>query len=193
MKEWFPHLGPIRKSFHFKFFNLIKLFPNREMPVNPCAKWDDNWDFRCVKSLIKPLKNSATPADENAQNEKIEKFKPKAVRHIYLVRHGEYLDDTDDDINHHLTETGRKQATFTGKRFKELGIKFDRVVASTMTRAQETMNLIVKEVDFDKSKVEHCSFIREGAPAIPEPPVGHWKPEAHVRFFLTFYLFRNQF
>lgn len=151
-----------------------------EQEVNPCAKWDNNWDFRHAKSLIKPLKASPTSAEENAYNEKIEKIKPKAVRHIYLVRHGEYLDNTEDDANHHLTPTGRKQATVTGQRLKELGIKFDRVVASTMTRAQETMELIVKEVEFDKSKVEHCNYIREGAPAIPEPPVGHWKPEAHV-------------
>lgn len=148
-----------------------------------------------MKSLIKPLKSSPTPVEENAYNAKVDKIKSKAVRHIYLVRHGEYLDNTEEDVNHHLTPTGRKQATITGQRLKELGIQFDRVVASTMTRAQETMELIVKEVEFDKSKVENCSFIREGAPAIPEPPVGHWKPEAHVRidliFFYSWFLFRE--
>lgn len=153
---------------------------HREKPVSCCAKWDKNWDYRHVKSLVRPLKSSSTPADENAYNETIEKIKSRAVRHIYLVRHGEYLDNTDNDANHHLTPTGKKQATVTGQRLKELGIKFDRVVASTMTRAQETMECIIKEVEFDKSKVESCHFIREGAPAIPEPPVGHWKPEAHV-------------
>lgn len=152
----------------------------REQPVSPCAKWDKNWDFRNIKSALKPLKRSATPAEENDYNEKVEKLKTKAIRNIYLVRHGEYLDNTIHDANHHLTPTGRKQATITGQRLKELGIRFDRVVASTMTRAQETAELIVNEIDFDKAKVENCSFIREGAPAIPEPPIGHWKPEAHV-------------
>lgn len=55
-----------------------------------CAKWDYNWDHRDPKSLVKPLKNKDDPVEENKVNEKLEKVKPKAVRHLFLIRHGQY-------------------------------------------------------------------------------------------------------
>lgn len=56
-----------------------------------CAKWDYNWDHRDPKSLVKPSKNKENdPAEENKMNEKLEKVKPKAVRHLFLIRHGQY-------------------------------------------------------------------------------------------------------
>ncbi|XP_017054716.1 serine/threonine-protein phosphatase Pgam5, mitochondrial isoform X1 [Drosophila ficusphila] len=148
-----------------------------DKPVDPWALWDSNWDCRDPKALVRPLRNSQ-PEEENRYNADLEKSKAKKPRHIILVRHGEYLDAGDSDETHHLTERGRKQAEFTGKRLCELGIKWDKVVASTMVRAQETSDIILKEIDYDKEKVVNCGFIREGAPIPPQPPVGHWKPEA---------------
>ncbi|XP_073832530.1 phosphoglycerate mutase 5 isoform X1 [Musca autumnalis] len=147
-----------------------------DKPVNPCALWDNNWDCRNPKSLVKPAKND-TPQEQNRYNSDLEKATTKVARHIILIRHGEYLDLGDTDDTHRLTTRGRLQAQYTGKRLKELGIKWDKVIASTMTRAQETCDIILKEIDFDPKDVKHCAFIREGAPIPPQPPVGHWRPE----------------
>ncbi|XP_017006629.2 serine/threonine-protein phosphatase Pgam5, mitochondrial isoform X2 [Drosophila takahashii] len=148
-----------------------------DKPVDPWALWDSNWDCREPRALVRPLRNGQ-PEEENRFNAELEKAKAKKPRHIILVRHGEYLDAGDSDDTHHLTERGRKQAEFTGKRLSELGIKWDKVVASTMVRAQETSDIILQQIDFDKEKVVNCAFLREGAPIPPQPPVGHWKPEA---------------
>ncbi|XP_030381354.1 serine/threonine-protein phosphatase Pgam5, mitochondrial isoform X2 [Scaptodrosophila lebanonensis] len=150
---------------------------NSEKPINEYALWDSNWDFRDPKSLVRPQKTEL-PQEQNRYNSELEKAVPKSARHIILVRHGEYLDVGNTDETHHLTERGRLQAKYTGKRLRDLGIKWDKVIASTMVRAQETASIIIKEIDFDMNNVKHCAFLREGAPIPPQPPVGHWRPEA---------------
>lgn len=152
---------------------------NSEKPINPNALWDSNWDCRNPRSLVKPIKND-TPQEQNRYNAEIEKSCPKAVRHIILVRHGEYLDAGESDETHRLTERGRLQAKYTGQRLNELGIKWNKVIVSTMTRAQETAGIILKEIDVDPKNVRNCAYIREGAPIPPQPPVGHWRPEESV-------------
>ena len=86
-----------------------------------------------------------TSNEKNAEN-------PKAVRHVILVRHGHYSRLFKDK---RLTDLGREQASLTGTRLRSLStqfnVKFDRFVTSTMTRAQETSNLIRCEID---SRVE---------------------------------------
>lgn len=136
------------------------------------------------QSLVKPLKSSATPHDENKFNEKIESVKPSAVRHLILVRHGQYNLDGASDAERFLTKVGRKQATFTGERLKELKIPLDKMVRSTMTRAQETGKIISTHVA--NLPIENCSLIEEGAPIAPQPPIGHWHPEPHVSVHLRY-------
>ncbi|XP_068139687.1 serine/threonine-protein phosphatase Pgam5, mitochondrial isoform X2 [Drosophila tropicalis] len=150
---------------------------NSERPVDSWALWDSNWDCRDPKSLVRPQKNEQ-PQEQNRYNSDLEKNHVKSARHIILIRHGEYLDVGDTDDTHHLTERGREQAKFTGQRLHDLGIKWDKVIASTMVRAQETADIILNEIDYDKAKVKNCPYLREGAPIPPQPPVGHWKPEA---------------
>ncbi|TDG41421.1 hypothetical protein AWZ03_012159 [Drosophila navojoa] len=154
---------------------------NSERHISECALWDSNWDFRDPKSLARPMKNDK-PQEQNRYNADLEKNTSKYARHIILIRHGEYLDVGETDETHHLTDRGRLQAKYTGKRLHELGIKWDKVIASNMVRAQETAEIILDEIDFDKTKVKSCSYLREGAPIPPQPPVGHWKPEASQFF-----------
>ena len=91
---------------------------------------------------------------------------------------------TDDVTARYLTELGKKQAEGTGQR---LGLLYSRylqkidengnemkntnikLVKSTMTRATETANIILKQVP----EIEHsdCDLLREGAPCIPNPPM----------------------
>lgn len=75
---------------------------------------------------------------------------------------------------------GRQQAELTGARLRELGIEWDKMERSTMTRAQETAKLIAKFLN-PTLPFRDCNLLEEGAPVPPEPPVGHWRPEPHVR------------
>uniref|UniRef100_A0A1B0C742 Serine/threonine-protein phosphatase PGAM5, mitochondrial n=1 Tax=Glossina palpalis gambiensis TaxID=67801 RepID=A0A1B0C742_9MUSC len=143
--------------------------------VNPYALWDSNWDYRSPRYLVKPIVNTSTQ-EENRYNDDIERVTPRSVRHIILVRHAEYLHAGDTDDTHNLTMRGCVQAKYTGRRLRELGVRWDKIIISTMTRAQETADIILKEIDFDPERLVNCSYIREGAPIPPQPPVGHWRP-----------------
>ena len=79
---------------------------------------------------------------------------------------------------------GKKQAEGTGQRlgliYSKYLQKFDengneltsniKLVKSTMTRATETANIILKQLP----DIEHtsCDLLREGAPCVPDPPTG---------------------
>lgn len=147
----------------------------------PSVEWDPNWDHRASTSLVKPLLNGSSPDKENAHNEKVEKHKSKAIRHIILIRHGQYNLNGSSDVERYLTELGKQQAKFTGQRLAELKLPIDDVVISTMTRAQETGKIILEQLPQRETvKVKHDSLIEEGAPIPPEPKVGHWRPEPAV-------------
>ena len=66
------------------------------------------------------------------------------VRTLYLIRHGVYDEDDprDPDLGRALTPRGEEQARRTGARLARLGIRFDALHASTMTRARQTADLI---------------------------------------------------
>jgi len=148
---------------------------------NNFHKWDFNWDRREPESLIKPLQGRFKPDFEKEvtkREEKLEKAKAIATRHLILVRHGQYNLSGKTDEERHLTELGREQARLTGLRLKELGLPYSRVVQSTMSRATETAQIITKELP--NVPVSSCNFLREGAPIKPDPPSAHWRPEAHV-------------
>lgn len=127
---------------------------------------------------MRPIKSDASPQDENKFNDKLQSVKPSAVRHLILIRHGQYNLDGVTDSDRYLTEIGRKQAAFTGERLKELKIPLEIMIRSTMTRAQETGKIISAHVA--NLPIENCSLIEEGAPIAPQPPIGHWHPEPHV-------------
>lgn len=142
----------------------------------PSVKWDHNWDRRDPKSLVKPIQINSEN-DENKYNEKYETKKAKAVRHILLIRHGQYHMDGKTDAEKVLTELGRKQAEATGKRLAELNLPYSLIVRSTMARALETSKIIEKSlIDVP---VEDDSMLMEGAPIPPEPPIGQWRSEKH--------------
>lgn len=154
-------------------------FANRP-PAATGIKWDFNWDKREPESLIKPLKGRfRTDEEENTYNEKVEKSKSSATRHLILVRHGQYCLSGKKDEERFLTPLGREQARCTALRLKELGLPYTRLIQSTMTRATETAQIISQQLpDVD---VTSCNFLREGAPIAPDPPSASWRPEAKVR------------
>lgn len=60
------------------------------------------------KSIVKPLPKNPTDDDVHKYNEKLEAVKPKAVRHLILIRHGQYNLDGLTDDQRYLTEIGKR-------------------------------------------------------------------------------------
>ena len=80
-------------------------------------------------------------------------------RRIYLFRHGDvsYVDEQGNRVADAsavpLTEWGREQATRTGQALAN--IPFDRAVASSFPRSQETASLILKDRGIDIEAHDH--------------------------------------
>lgn len=142
----------------------------------PKTSWDYNWDFRESKT-----KNSSKTDDEKMQNLTSKQSKKKSCRHLILIRHGQYNLDGETDAERKLTELGRKQATATGKRLCEMNIRIDNYVKSTMTRAQETGELILAQLK-NVGDVTNSSLLEEGSPFPPEPQIKTWK-QPDYKFF----------
>ncbi|XP_054154986.1 serine/threonine-protein phosphatase PGAM5, mitochondrial-like [Oppia nitens] len=135
-------------------------------------KWDPNWDKRDPKSLVEKPINSDDLIDD--YNEKLEKAKPVATRHLILIRHGQYNQSGETDSLQILTPLGREQADQVGLRLKQLGHPYTRMIQSTMTRATETAEIIGKQLANNNNNdnnipVDSCDLIREGDPIEPIP------------------------
>ncbi|XP_008334796.1 serine/threonine-protein phosphatase PGAM5, mitochondrial isoform X2 [Cynoglossus semilaevis] len=138
-------------------------------PATSGNSWDFNWDKR-EPSALRKEKASDDPTLE-ADN-----GKAKATRNILLIRHSQYNLSGNGDKERSLTSLGREQAELTGERLAALGLKYDVLVHSSMTRATETAQIISKHLP--GVELKSCDLLREGAPIEPVPLVTHWKPEA---------------
>ncbi|XP_054711033.1 serine/threonine-protein phosphatase PGAM5, mitochondrial-like [Uloborus diversus] len=141
----------------------------------PSAKWDYNWDRREPLSVIKPAEKENDPIEQNRMNEEKVRVTPTAIRHIFLIRHGQYDESAEKDSDRRLTELGIKQAQAVGQRLLDLKFNYTSLVRSSMTRAVETSNIILKY--FPDLSVETDDLLREGRPIPPEPRVGSYQPE----------------
>ncbi|XP_036290242.1 serine/threonine-protein phosphatase PGAM5, mitochondrial isoform X1 [Pipistrellus kuhlii] len=137
--------------------------------------WNPNWDRREPLSLVNLRKRNACSGDEDVAS-RIDNYKAKATRHIFLIRHSQYHTDAPREKDRTLTPLGREQAELTGLRLASLGLKFNKIVHSSMTRAVETTDIISKHLP--GVCTVSTDLLREGAPIEPDPPVSHWKPEA---------------
>ncbi|KAG9487540.1 serine/threonine-protein phosphatase PGAM5, mitochondrial isoform X2 [Eleutherodactylus coqui] len=138
------------------------------------GKWHRNWDRREPKCLMNPSEINSEIGEEELKS-RLNKYKAKATRHIFLIRHSQYKLDGKTDADRILTCLGREQAELTGQRLACLGLKYNQIVHSSMTRARETTEIISKYLPGVKKS--SSDLLREGAPIQPEPPVSHWKPD----------------
>ncbi len=120
-------------------------------------KWDKRWDKM----------DTDTGVDST-----------KAVHHIVLIRHGQYCEGNDDDVDRLLTDKGISQSLATGQRLRDLieAGKIPRVEKfrySTMVRASQTADLVLSKLQpmNEPGRVQPCSMIREGACIVPEPNI----------------------
>lgn len=138
-------------------------------------------------SLLKPSKGKKTKRDSENQeeelsiSEQLEKKKAKAIRHIILIRHGQYNLKGTCDEERSLSQLGIEQAELTGRRLKNSGVTFTSMITSNMCRAIQTAEIILKQLGQKGLEISNRDpMLREGAPCLPEPPVSSWHPDLHV-------------
>ena len=85
-------------------------------------------------------------------------------RTIYLIRHGEYNseDERDPDVGKELVPLGIAQTRLLSSRLKSMGVEFNSLTSSTMTRARQTAMLINE--DFPWLELKQSKLIRECTP-----------------------------
>ncbi|CAL8297040.1 serine/threonine-protein phosphatase PGAM5, mitochondrial isoform X1 [Gadus morhua] len=142
-------------------------------PAPSGPAWEFNWDKRDPSAFTNGKKKEKATEDLTSEPDN---GKPKATRNILLIRHSQYNLSGNGDKERILTPLGREQAEFTGQRLAALGLKYDTLVHSSMSRATETANIISKHLE--GVELVSCDLLREGAPIEPVPPVTHWKPDA---------------
>lgn len=93
------------------------------------------------------------------------------IYYITFLRHGESTGNVENRLqglsDFPLSETGRAQARALGERWKAEGLKFDAVVASPLSRARETAEIVaaalqIPEFDLDPLWVERDMGKRSG-------------------------------
>lgn len=71
---------------------------------------------------------------------------------IYLVQHGE-AKPKEVDPERSLSSEGERQVEATGKALKRLGVGIDLIVTSTKKRAQQTAQLVAKELGYPEGEI----------------------------------------
>ncbi|XP_040322798.1 LOW QUALITY PROTEIN: serine/threonine-protein phosphatase PGAM5, mitochondrial-like, partial [Herpailurus yagouaroundi] len=138
--------------------------------------WDCNGDRREPLSLANLRKRNPECGGEEELASRLDHGEAKATRHIFLTRHSQNHVDASQEKDRTLTPLGGEQAEPTGLRLASLGLNFNKIVQSPMTRAIDTTAVVSEHLP-GVSKVS-ADLRREGAPIEPDPPVSHWKPEA---------------
>jgi len=138
------------------------------VPKVPYPAWDYNWDGRMTEKTSFERLSTEQGLRESR--------KGGTVRHLILIRHGQYDESHKDDSLRTLTPLGRRQAEQTGKRLAMLATgasetfdmddeerNFHRqggedgpclikaIHVSNMTRAKETAAIIAKQLPASSS------------------------------------------
>ena len=83
--------------------------------------------------------------------------------HIYIMRHGQSLDNANKLVSGNreapLTELGKHQARLVANKVKKLSI--DRIVCSPLGRAQQTAKIIAEVIDYPDAAILTLDELRE--------------------------------
>ena len=148
----FSDYEPLPDSKAFEKPEIFYNFPKSQLftPTVPYPLWDLNWDYRSKALSLDSTSSSSSSLSSSVPSPSTS----KVTRHIILVRHGQYDETHKEDSARKLTPLGRQQSTLTGKRLLAMvnsyppgsGITIKSLHVSTMTRAQETADLICAEL-----------------------------------------------
>ena len=111
-------------------------------------------------TVMFPLAGVSTAASAKAEAKrtpKPERSTGTGIHYLYLVRHGEYAHDNNDNederVNNGLVALGHEQARLVGERLALLPVKFDRLVSSELLRAKQTAD--------DIGRILHMTPVRD--------------------------------
>jgi serine/threonine-protein phosphatase PGAM5 len=131
-----------------KLFDGQCLKRQMHQPNVPYPAWDYNWDQRMTEATtLESLRTVSGLLNSRRRG---------TVRHVLLVRHGQYDETSSDDRDRVLTPLGRVQAHRTGLRLMQLAqgnlaslgligdspCHFTKLHVSDMQRAKETAQII---------------------------------------------------
>ena len=102
------------------------------------------------------------------------------ARHLYLIRHGQYFDNARTLQEMKLTELGKEQLVYTGRRLNEMKVPFDRLIHSGMVRAVESAGILNEQLD-SKLVMFEDKNLTEGLPVAPIPYAGISQHDVDVR------------
>jgi phosphohistidine phosphatase len=87
---------------------------------------------------------------------------------IYLVRHGDAVPPRADlaDAHRYLSAHGRQTCRAVGRFLRELGVTFDVILTSPLTRAVQTAELIGEAVDHLGVIESHVGLMPGAQPAV---------------------------
>ncbi|CAL8108456.1 unnamed protein product [Calicophoron daubneyi] len=123
--------------------------------------WNWNWDGR------HPSVNELDGGRGDSSHH------PRCSRHLIFIRHGQYV-YANADSDCHLTQLGHEQLNYTGMRLKQLNFPYSALHYSTMTRAVESTEEVIKHIT--TARIEPTDLLREGAPYSLEPPLPYYQP-----------------
>jgi len=140
--------------------NIVRNVTKENGNMNSSSKRTTTWDYNWDRLHSNEQTTSTT-----------------STRVIHLVRHGQFNQKGKDDAKHTLTDLGKRQASLAGKRLRDIipkGTTPKRIISSTMTRAEETAQIIRDEFFKEIQTIEKSDLLREGGPIRPEPDT--WTP-----------------
>jgi serine/threonine-protein phosphatase PGAM5 len=140
--------------------NIVRNVTKENGNMNSSSKRTTTWDYNWDRLHSNEQTTSTT-----------------STRVIHLVRHGQFNQKGKDDAKHTLTDLGKRQASLAGKRLRDIipkGTTPKRIISSTMTRAEETAQIIRDEYFKEIETIEKTDLLREGGPTRPEPDT--WTP-----------------
>lgn len=96
-----------------------------------------------------------------------------ANRTLILIRHGIYTPQpgVDEKTGSALTALGKEQAGFVAERLASLGLKYDSITSSELTRARETGDIIAARLGLPCARdglLNECMPVGVGLPAKPD-------------------------
>lgn len=85
------------------------------------------------------------------------------MQHIYIVRHGQTMDNAHKVVTGSretsLTELGKEQAALAGQQAR--GLNIGLIVCSPLKRAQNTAQIIAKQIGYPKDEIKIISELAE--------------------------------
>ena len=78
------------------------------------------------------------------------------MKTLYIIRHAKssWEDPSLDDFDRPLNKRGNRDAPKMGKRLRDKGIQFDKIITSTANRAKTTAHILAKELNCENKLIE---------------------------------------